>query len=318
MSKIVGTVLRVLLGLVFAFSGLVKAIDPMGTQYKIADYFTAWDMSIGDTTALVLAVLLIVAEFTIGALLVLGVQRKCASIGALAFMIIMTPITLWLAVTDAVADCGCFGDAIVLTNWQTFAKNVVLLVLAIAVIVFSRFSSSSRLSRIPGMISILAIVGIIALIGHCLYWLPVIDFRPFSVGSDIRAKIEFPEDGSMPEILDFCIESLEGEDVTEEVLDSKQAILLVAPFLQTVDVKDSILYNNLAGDAVKRGKQFYCLTASSEEEIAKWRKTTGANYGIYHADDIMLKTMVRSNPGIMELEHGIVTGKWSHHSLPFK
>ena len=314
MLRIVGTVLRLLLGAVFAFSGLVKAIDPLGTQYKITDYFTAWNVSIGDTQALILAILLIVVEFTIGAFLVLGVLRKWASVGALAFMIVMTPITLWLAVTNEVADCGCFGDAILLTNWQTFAKNVVLLALAIAVIwlpdkVFSPL-------RIRRLLALLSPIGIAALIGHCIYWLPLVDFMPFSVGSDIREKMEFPADGTMPEILDFCIETLEGEDVTDEILDSKEAILLVAPFLQNAAKGDSTEYNRLY--RASEGKDFYCLTASSEEEIARWRQETGAEYAIYHADDIMLKTMIRSNPGIIRMEKGVVTGKWNHHSLPLK
>ena len=299
----------------FVFSALVKAVDPMGTQYKIADYFTAWDLSISDNTALALAIALITFEFVVGVVLVLHIYKRCASWAAIGLMAVMTPITLWLAMTDAVADCGCFGDAIVLTNWQTFEKNVVLLALAILTLFVPSMEISFIGTKARKILAGLGTLGIIALIGHCLYWLPIIDFRPFNVGADIRAKMEFPEDGSMPEILDFCIESLDGEDVTEEILDSKDVVLLVAPFLQTVDIKDSILYNNLASDAKKRGKQFYCLTSSSEEEIAKWRKATGANYGIYHADDIMLKTMIRSNPGIMELENGVVTGKWSHRQF---
>ncbi|MDO5446830.1 MAG: redoxin domain-containing protein [Prevotellaceae bacterium] len=228
-------------------------------------------------------------------------------------MAVMTPITLWLALTDAVADCGCFGDAIVLTNWQTFAKNIVLLVIAVATLLIPSMDIRFVSCKVRKILAVLGTVGIIALIGHCLYWLPIIDFRPFNVGADIRAKMELPDDGTMPEILDFCIETLDGEDVTETVLDSKDVVLLIAPFLQTACESDSAKYNQLYKESVAAGKDFYCLTASSVEEIERWMAKTGAEYTFCHADDIMLKTMIRSNPGIMELKNGVVCGKWSHH-----
>ena len=126
---------RFLLGALFIFSGFVKAVDPLGFFYKIQDYLTAFGMIswFPSYAPLLVGIALSAIEFSVGVFLFLGIRRKVASALALLLMVVMTPLTLYLALANPVSDCGCFGDAWILTNWQTFGKNVVLLVAAVSV-----------------------------------------------------------------------------------------------------------------------------------------------------------------------------------------
>ena len=126
--------LRFALALVFVFSGFVKAVDPMGTVYKMADYADAFGMAVHPAWLLLGAWLLIAVEYVMGVALFFGLYRRFYLWCMTAFLTVMTPLTLVLAMTNPVSDCGCFGDAVVLTNWQTFAKNLVLLVMAVVVL----------------------------------------------------------------------------------------------------------------------------------------------------------------------------------------
>ena len=135
MKKFVVNLCRLLLAAVFILSGFVKAVDPRGTQYKIEDYAQALglDQLLSSTAALIMSVGLSAIEFCLGIFLLFAIRRRLVSRLALLMLAVMTPLTLWLALTNPISDCGCFGDALVLTNWQTFLKNVVLLVAAIVV-----------------------------------------------------------------------------------------------------------------------------------------------------------------------------------------
>ena len=134
-KKIVVNIARLVLAVTFILSGFVKAVDPLGTQYKITDYLEAMHLGglLPDLAALGLSVILSAAEFCLGVFLLFAIQRRLTSRLILLMMVVMTPLTLWLALANPISDCGCFGDAVVLTNWQTFLKNVVLLACAIVV-----------------------------------------------------------------------------------------------------------------------------------------------------------------------------------------
>ena len=135
MKKVIVNIARIVLAVTLIFSGFVKAVDPMGTQYKIDDYLTALHLSeyFPSIMSLALSVLLSALEFLLGICLLLAIRRRSASVLTLILMLVMTPLTLWLALTNPISDCGCFGDAIVLTNWQTFGKNAILLLAAFIV-----------------------------------------------------------------------------------------------------------------------------------------------------------------------------------------
>ena len=135
MKGVLVNIARAILAITLILSGFVKAVDPLGTQYKITDYLEALQLVqyVPEVVTLGASVLLSTVEFMLGTLLLLAIRRRLVSWLVLLLFVIMTPLTLWLALTNPISDCGCFGDAVVLTNWQTFAKNVVLLILAVIV-----------------------------------------------------------------------------------------------------------------------------------------------------------------------------------------
>lgn len=192
--RISGWILRTLFGAVFVFSGFVKAIDPLGSAYKITDYLTALNLQQLDVLALPIAITLSAVEMGIGISLVTSIQAKFSSVLAIVFMLIMTPFTLWIALTNPVSDCGCFGDAIVLSNWTTFWKNIVLLILIIAVIYLNNYYRP-YLSPMPSWLLFATFFMIpLALSCYSLRHLPLIDFRPYKVGNHLEDLMQVPQD----------------------------------------------------------------------------------------------------------------------------
>ena len=353
---------RLLLAATFILSGFVKAVDPWGTAYKIADYLQA--MHVGglmpETGCVLLSVLLSALEFSTGLFLLFAIRRKLASRTALALMMVMTPLTLWLAVANPVSDCGCFGDALVLSNWQTFWKNVVLLLAAAVVAV--RPKDMFRFVSEPNQWIVInyTILFILAVSGWSLYDLPLFDFRPYHVGANIREGMETPEgapqpqfettfvmekngvqrefdvdhypdstwtfvdsrtvqvsEGYIPPIHDFSLTTEEGDDITDEVLANQGYVfLLVSPHLETADDSRLDLINELYEYCDEQSYAFYGLTASSQKGIDLWRYKTGAEYPFCTADETTLKTIIRSNPGLVLLKDGTVIRKWSSNNLP--
>lgn len=190
---------RLLFGATFLFSGFVKAVDPLGTAYKVTDYFEAFGIPSADALSVVLAFLLITIEFCIGFAFFFNVKLKESAWVAGLFMLVMTPLTLYLAIENPVSDCGCFGDAVVMTNWQTFYKNVVLCALLL-VVCLSIKGNRPWLSELGSWL-FLSIAALISL-GICTYGythLPFIDFRPYKVGNNISEGMSVPYDAPLDE-----------------------------------------------------------------------------------------------------------------------
>ena len=362
MKKLAVNISRLLLAAVFIVSGFVKAVDPMGTQYKLEDYAAVLGLSalLPSLAAVVLSVALAAVEFCLGVFMLFAIRRRLTSRLMLLMLVIMTPLTLWLALTNPITDCGCFGDAIILTNWQTFAKNVVLLVAAVIVVCWPgqmvRFISQSN-QWIVINYTALFILGVAA---WSLYYLPPFDFRPYHIGANIREGMVIPDDaeqpqfettfilekdgqqqeftldnypdstwtfvdsrtvqtrqGYVPPIHDFAIVTDEGDDITDVVLaDTSYTMLLVAPYLEDADDSQLDVINELYEYTLQHDYSFYCLTASTEHGIDHWRDITGAEYPFCNTDATTLKTVIRSNPGLVLLKDGVVIGKWSHNNLP--
>lgn len=196
MKKTIAGICRTLLGVVFIFSGVVKAIDPLGTVYKIEDYLKAFGGFFTDLLPLaeVAAWGLIALELLLGVCMLLNVRTKWTSWIALLFYCVMTPLTLYIALTNPVSDCGCFGDAVVLTNWQTFWKNVVLIILAIILIALRKSVRELWQAWMEGVIAMGAIVLTVAFMLWTNNHLPVKDFRPYKIGNHIPTLMEYPED----------------------------------------------------------------------------------------------------------------------------
>ncbi len=362
MKKAIVNICRLLLAAVFILSGFVKAVDPRGTQYKIEDYAAALGLAdmLPSMAVVAIAVVLSALEFCLGIFMLFAIRRRLTSRLIVIFLAVMTPLTLWLAITNPITDCGCFGDALVLTNWQTFWKNVVLLMAAVVVALWPkemfRFISQSN----QWIVINYSMLFILAVSAWSLYDRPQFDFRPYHIGANISEGMAIPEDaeqpqyettfilekdgrqqeftladypdstwtfvdsrsvlikqGYVPPIHDFSIMTADGDDITEDVLaDSTYTMLLIAPHLETADDSHLDIINELYEYARQHQYPFYCLTASTEKAIDHWRDITGAEYPFCNTDDITLKTIIRSNPGLLLLRQGTIIGKWSHNRLP--
>ncbi len=354
---------RLVLSLTLILSGFVKAIDPLGTHYKIQDYLTALGMEglLPDWMTLTASVALSAAEFCLGIFLLFAMHRRTVTKLTVAFMSVMTLISLWLWTANPISDCGCFGDALVLTNGQTFAKNVVLLTCAVLLCRWP-MSMVRLISRTNQWIVInYTLLFIIAVSLWCLYDLPLFDFRPYHQGADIRAGMELPDsarqpqfetkfilekdgerrtftladypdstwtfidsetvqvsEGDLPPIHDFSITRIDdGEDITDMVLDDPgYNFLLISPTLEHASDSDFGLIDKIYEYSVDNGYGFYCLTSSGTAAIDRWRDLTGAEYPFCSTDGTTLKTIIRSNPGLLLLHNGVVVRKWSHNFLP--
>ena len=356
-------VCRFVLAATFIFSGYVKAIDPLGTLYKLKDYAAAMSLNglLPDWALVGVAIALGALEFALGVFMLFAVRRHVVSRITLAFMTAMTVLTLWIFVADPVKDCGCFGDALKLTNGETLLKNIVLS--ACAALVAWRPADMARfISRSNQWIVRYYTVAYIVITSvYCLYTLPIFDFRPYHMGMNIKQGMEIPEGAEQPEfestfllrkngetreftldnypdstweyvdtrtvqtkkgyeppIHDFALTSCDtGEDITEQVLTKKgYTFLLVSPRLAVADDSNFGDIDQIYEYAEENGADFYCVTASANDEIERWRDLTGAEYQFCNADETTLKTMIRSNPGLMLLKDGTIIGKWSHNALP--
>ena len=363
LKTIATNICRAVLAVTFIFSGYVKAIDPLGTQYKIRDYLTA--LSIGDYVpdwlTLGSSVALASLEFALGIFILFAIRRRFTTRVILAFMAVMTLITVWIAIANPVSDCGCFGDAITLTNVQTLLKNVVLTACAVVVCRcrerMFRFVSENN----QWIVVNYTVIYIVATSIYSLYLLPRFDFRPYHVGANIREGMEIPEgakmpryentfvmekngerreftldnypdstwtfverkselveEGYVPPIHDFTItDNATGDDITQQILDDKgYTFLLVSPHLESADDTNFGDIDQLYEYCQAQGVPFYCLTASGEDAIQHWRDITGAEYPFCMSDETTLKTVIRSNPGLVLIKDGTVIRKWSHNGLP--
>jgi len=360
---VIVNIARLIVAVTFILSGFVKAVDPLGTQYKIADYMEAIGLKAftPDFLTLAASVVLSAAEFVIGICLLFAIRRRAVTRLLMVVMPIMLALTLWLAIANPISDCGCFGDAIELTNWQTFGKNIVLTVLVVILWMWPT-DMMRMISRSNQWIVVnYTVIFILIVSGRSLYDLPYFDFRPYHIGADIRKGMEIPEGaeqpkfettfimekdgqqqefglddypdstwtlvdtktkqlskGYVPPIHDFSMTRVsDGEDITDSLLNTEGYLfLLVAPHLEQADDSQLDLINQAYEYAEEEGYPFYCLTASSEDMINIWRDMTGADYEFCHVDDTTLKTMIRSNPGLMLLKDWTVIRKWSHNNLP--
>ena len=199
-KTIIVNICRFIVAFVFIISGFVKAIDPLGTQYKIQDYLSALGMGnvLPDFLTLSLSVMLSAFEFTLGVMLLFAIQRRTISKCVVAFLSVMFLVTLWIAIANPVSDCGCFGDAIILTNWQTFGKNVILLLFAIIIarwpLRMKRLISKSNQWIVTNYTILFILLSSI----YSLYVLPMFDFRPYHIGADIKKGMEIPADAKQP------------------------------------------------------------------------------------------------------------------------
>ena len=356
--------LEILIGLVFVFSGFVKAVDPLGTKYKLIDYFGVLHLDFLSGFALPLSIILISIELLIGVMFLFNLLPRVALWLSTLLLAVFTPLTLFLAIKNPILDCGCFGDALHLTNWQTFWKNVIF-DLVIIILWLNYKSLSSRLKiKTQWLASLTALLVIIMFQIYNLLYLPIIDFRPYKVGVDLKKELEkqdeateyksvliykniqtgevkeFDEDkvpwedtnwvwqdtktivikkGNGSGIHDFFFYNQEGEDITDSLLSIDEPVLLIiSPNLEEANDEGLAKVMALAKEFPSRYYPIaYFATGSTEKEIRSFENRFNNYYVEFlSADETMLKTIVRSNPGIVVLKSGKIVAKSSfRHNL---
>jgi uncharacterized membrane protein YphA (DoxX/SURF4 family) len=411
--KILTIISRILVGSLFIVSGLIKANDSLGFSYKLVEYFEpgVLDLEFLIPWALPLAIFISVFEIVLGFMVLFGTKMKLGSWLLLLMILFFTWLTFYSAYFDKVTECGCFGDAISLTPWQSFTKDIVLLVFIVFIFIRRKTIelNTIRQSQVILPISALLIslfsilmlewawiifffifvclnallaqnflkgkmkeIGIIAafkvfpiaLVVYTIMYLPIRDFRPYAVGksitegmksaeemglkaptfaTDFRLKnkatgeektfssVEYSaqklytdwdfveslnnsykvEDGYEPPIHDFILQNLEGEDVTIQILNENKVLALVCYDLDNANLEAIRNFESQKPALDAKGVKCYIFTASVENEMEKLKAETGTSIPFISADGIMLKTIVRSNPGFVSIKNGVVADKWS-------
>jgi hypothetical protein len=357
--KISTEICRIIIGVTFIFSSLMKAIDPAGGALKMEDYFGAFSLSALNPIAMFMSINLSAIEFMMGLCILTAIYRQITTFCVLIFMSFMTLFTLYLAIFNPVHDCGCFGDALIITNWQTFYKNVFLLLPAAIMIFINRKRMTPIYSRkVQWFIALFAYVFPTAFAYHNVYHEPIRDFRPYKTGNNILQLMSFPADASQdiyeyvyekngekksfipetapagdstwtfvdaklikkgytPPVTTFELYDNEGNNIADEILANEKGVfLLVSPQLKKASDKNIDKINNIYDYAVENQLKFYCLTSSDEQNIQSWINNTGAEYPFLMADDVTLKMIIRSNPGLILLKSGTILHKFHYSELP--
>jgi uncharacterized membrane protein YphA (DoxX/SURF4 family) len=360
-------VCRLLVGLLFIFSGLIKANDPLGFAYKLQEYFEVFHITFLDGLALYMAVTLCALEMILGFALLIGVRGKQVAWGLLLIIIFFAFLTFYSAFFKVVQTCGCFGDAIVLTPWQSFSKDLVLLLLII--VLFKHRGKILPLFSAKTSDRLLIIAVIIGFgVGFYTYnFLPVMDFLPYKIGANIPDEMKTPP-GALPDeyeqiyqlknkatgatrvmndkeyiksniwkdnnwqiigqpeshlikkgfIQDLAIYDSQHNDYTSELLTNPFYSLVIVAWDIDRTNQDAInQINALALDLRENYNTRVVLLTSSPAEVAEaFSKQHHLVAELFYADEVPLKEMVRSNPGVLLLKNGVVINKWHYHMLP--
>lgn len=359
--KILSQISRVLVGVLFIISGFIKANDPLGFSYKLKEYFEVFGMPWLGSLALVLAIVICAAEIGLGVALLLGAKMNFTAWSLLLMILFFTWLTFYSWYFSKVTDCGCFGDALHLTPFQSFMKDIVLLVLILFIFIKRKEISPLLGDRGSTYLSYFGFIASFLFSVYCYMHLPVIDFRPYAIGKNIKEGMKLPPDavkdsvvmvftyekdgkqvqltsdqlktidttykfvdrkdrvireGDHPAIHDFSIVSADGTDITEDILDQENVFLLVAYDIRYSNDKVQNKVNDFVTLCQKAGVEFIGLTGSSPKLVDPFRHEHNSIFEYYTCDETALKTMIRSNPGLMLLKKGTVTAMWHYNDFP--
>ena len=344
------TVCRLLVGALFIFSSFTKGVDPLGTKYKMLDYLAVYGMTWLNDFALVLAMLMILAEFIVGICLITKIFPRLAVLGATLLMLFFTTTTLFDALYDLVPDCGCFGTAIKMSNWQTFYKNLVIDTVLIPLV----FNNKKLENKMSGKTQfIIGCIYALAFLGFEIYnyrHLPVVDFMNWKVGKQLtnetveESKIyltyknkatgetkeylspNYPWNDSVwmsqwefvdqrveggTNFLGFSALDEDGNDVTENILTTENLLMFTSHDLTKLTEKEWEKIHEITETAEKHGFTVIWTVANEPEYVEQLRSKYDFLYEVYYADELEIKPIVRSNPGLIWLDNGLVKDKWS-------
>lgn len=352
---------RIFVGVLFIFSGLIKANDPLGFSYKLDEYFSVFGMEFMVPFSLSLAIFICVYEVIFGFMLFMG-SRITLTVWAIFLMILyFTFLTFYSAYYNKVTECGCFGDAIKLTPWQSFYKDVLLIVLILVLLFGKKHIRPLFTGRIEKIILTVVVLFSIVFPLYTYNYLPVKDFRPYAIGKNIQDGMKLPPDavldsivmvfiyekdgkrielspeqiktidstykyidrkdkvireGDKPAIHDFSIVSPDGSDYTEQILNYSGNYFFLVMYDLDKTCKDVFgKVNDFTKLCRNDSVPIIALTASADR-IDSFKKETGTDIDFYLTDQTTLKTMIRSNPGLMLLKHGTVIDMWHYNCFP--
>ncbi|GAA4447067.1 DoxX family protein [Ravibacter arvi] len=353
--KIVSRIARFLVGIVFIFSGLIKLNDPVGTQIKLEEYFEvfAHDMAFLHgffhaivPFALYFAVFLCVAEVVLGVALLVRYRPRTTNFLLLLIIIFFSFLTFYSAYFNKVTDCGCFGDALKLTPWTSFTKDLILLVLIVIIIWYQR-----DIKPLPtAMVVAVATVGSLVLAFYAITHLPPLDLLPYRVGNSIPEQMkpsepyqfeyiflkdgkthrfkEFPDDSTYvyqdmvtlnadkakPKVTDYRVWN-DTTDYTQESFKGNKLIVIVKN-LKDINAAAFPTIKKLVDELAGSDIQPLIFTSAASNEIEDFLHAQQLSVPYYFADATVLKTISRSNPGIWLLSDGVVKGKWHYNDTP--
>jgi uncharacterized membrane protein YphA (DoxX/SURF4 family) len=353
--KIVTEIFRWFTGLLFIFSGLIKVNDPVGTSIKLTEYFDVFSQDTGiPFTALsefsvLIAIILVVLEVVLGVALLVKFKPTLTLSALLGLIVFFTFLTFYSAFFNKVTDCGCFGDAIKLTPWESFYKDIVLLVMILWLFAFRRKlkTPDNQASRMLAVMLVFLLSTAFAY--YAFAHLPFIDFLPYKVGSHIPTSMqpsapfeyeyimlkdgkevayrEYPMDESyefkemrllnpeaQPKINDYNIWRGD-QDFTEFTLTGKKLLIIITKS-NKANRKVFTRVQGIQNTLSSLGIEPIVLTSSEPSSIDAFMKSVGINYPYFFGDATVLKTMVRSNPGFLFLENGTIRGKFHFNDLP--
>lgn len=318
-QSILSIVAAIVLSSTLLFSGFVKALDPLGMCIKLNAYLAYFGIALPDSSLWLQlsTAALTLLEFTLGLNLLLGIRRRLSTMITLGFIVAMTTLTLWIYIANPVTDCGCFGEALKLTNGQTLAKNIILLIpsawLAYHPLTLPRLMPE----RSQWMANIYAALFLVGLIAYTFLRLPLVEMTDYRIGSSLREALFNPQsEESHTDMANFILCSPEGEMLQDSILMADGYTFLVT--LPDEDEADDGC-NNLLNDLydLHPAISFYGIIAEeNKEQAADWVDRSGAAYPILSGESTQIKAMVRSNPGLMLLHDGRIVAKWSHNNLP--
>ncbi|WP_461534174.1 BT_3928 family protein [Sinomicrobium sp.] len=345
---------RLIVGVLFIISGGIKINDPMGFSFKLEEYFgiDVLNLPFLAPYALSIAVFLVVVEVLLGVMLLVGYKPKFTVWSLLLMIVFFTFLTFYSAYFNKVTDCGCFGDAIKLTPWESFSKDVVLLLLILILFVGRQYITPLISKKVGMLVTVVGLFACALFAHHVLNHLPVIDFRPYKVGANIVEGMTVPEDapkpiyeyswkfevdgaekivktegdypdvdgnfigvdtrevqaGYVPPIHDFTIEK-GGEDYTGEMMEEDRLIMVIAYNMSKADLEGFSAVKEATDRAIAAGYKVIGMSASGEERTASVKAQYDLNFDFYFTDETTLKTIVRSNPGIVRLHRGTIVQK---------
>ncbi len=305
---------RVLVGALFIFSGFVKLVDPIGSQYKFEEYFSegVLNMEFLIPFALIFSIVLIVAEILLGVMILIGYKPKFTVWSLFFLTLVFLFLTWYSAHYNKVTDCGCFGDAVKLTPWETFYKNVILIVLIILLLIKVKLIKPIFSGKIPKVITLVSLAGFMFIVQHVLTHLPIIDFRAYAIGKNISEGMEYKDDGKIPPVHDFMLEDSQN-DLAPKILKMEKVMLVIASNLNKSEFEGFPEIKIIADKAIEKGYKVYGVSASFSDIIELTKNKFELPFEFLFCDETTLKTMIRANPGIIILNKGTVVQKknWS-------